>query len=59
MTHQESINLFPDKVDIGTTAAQIPISTGFTTAKENTPRTWMASPGMDGMDQPIHSRERR
>lgn len=59
MAQQEPINLFSEKVDIGTTAAQIPIWTGFTTAKENTPRTWMASPGMDGTDQPIHWRELR
>lgn len=59
MTHQESNNFFPDQVDIGTTAAQIPTWMGFTIAKENTPRTWMASPGMAGTDPPIHSREWR
>lgn len=53
MAHPESVNLFFAKVDIGTTAARIPIWMGFTTAKENTPKTWMVSPGTGGMDQPI------
>lgn len=59
MIHQEYINLSPDKVDIGTTAAQIPTWMGFTTAKESTPRAWMASPGTGGTARPIPSREWR